>query len=83
MTTDVADEIVRAGEARGLDISLRLDYSGRGMDGKQTAAVSCGSTAEFLVAACRAVRHSEDPDALLEAMESLRYDALGKGMIFY
>lgn len=39
MELEIAKRIVKAGEDMGLDISLREDYSGRGMYGKKTTGI--------------------------------------------
>jgi len=77
----IADELAR----HSYSLDLREDYGGRGMDGKTTHAV-VGTTQSILVAAASAARDLEDESRMeefMDALESLRIDAMGTEKVFY
>lgn len=72
-------------------LEMREDYSGRGMMGETTAAVEADSFTDVLRAAVDVagdVVKSPDCyefnyDDFYKAMKKLRYDQMGRGLIFY
>ena len=83
MDIAIAREIVAATEGTENPAQLFESYSGRGMFGKTTAAVEINNLAEWTVAVAQTVASSDDPYAVAMAMAKIRYDDLGRGMIFY
>lgn len=72
MTQEQFDKIVNAAKQNELNVSKHPNYSGRGMFGEQTLAIS-GDEYDIL-------------DALMHAhisMREFRRDSLGKGYIIY
>jgi hypothetical protein len=67
------------------DCSMRSDYSGRGMFGKSTHAVTFESMSDFHTALANAAwALGENSDAeLLEELKGLGSDAMGTGIVVY
>lgn len=61
------------------------DYSGRGMFGSTTTAITCDSEEQFNegIAEIMENEDSENISIVAKAVRSLRKDSLGIGMIFY
>lgn len=83
MSGQHAEQIALAAEADGLKVSLRYDYSGRGMFGETTAAVTVPNVAVLLCAVAAAVRSSTDPDDLIAGLWGVRTDDLGRDIVVY
>lgn len=67
---------------------VRDDYSGRGMNGKTTHAVTFDSAWDYERALVRAayelgVRGSDDVEGVLSGLDSLRTDNMGLGIVVY
>lgn len=93
MKLEHAQRIVRAANDIGLDVTLREDYSGRGMYGKTTTGV-VGSQSDIIASIATAaywlgqdsvqkedIRDIEDvegDEAFLEAMGQLVFDNMGR-----
>jgi hypothetical protein len=73
MKLETAQAIVQAAYANDLRVSLRADYSGRGMFGKTTAAV-VGSRADITEAIFYASK---------EELPSIKWDNMGLDMVAY
>ena len=86
MKAEVAERIVEAGEALGLDVELYKDYSGRGMHGEKTAGVVASIT-EFVQAVALAAVNAEADEgrgyAIVDGVSFLRTDNMARQMIFY
>lgn len=85
MKSDIADQIVMAAGHLGFDFQSR-PYSGRGMAGAETTAISISSDNEFAAFAAavgQAAIDAIDPAELIRAVKRVRTDSLGKEMIVY
>jgi hypothetical protein len=68
----------------GHSIEVMDDYSGRGMYGKMTTAVTCDDMSDICVAIATAA--IEEPDAFKGLKPSdfnFREDSLGRGRVYY
>ena len=83
MTESTMRQIVTAAESDGLEVVAYEGYSGRGMYGETTCAVTASSLGAVLTAVCRAVQDSDDPDAIAEDLRGARTDSLGREMVIY
>ncbi len=90
MRVETAKLIVEAGRADGIDVRLSEGYSGRGMFGKTTAAVTADSQSDLLRAVARATLKlhaaancDQEVESFLEEMGGLRKDAMGLGVVYY
>ena len=77
--------IIRSAEAAGLELN---SYSGRGMYGKRCVAIETdGSEANIIVALVRGVRDvsrdEADLNSLLEHIEDMQVDSMGRGIVVY
>ncbi len=85
MKDSVAHAIVEAGNG---EVEIYENYSGRGMFGKCTTAITCDQSQQVFALA-RAVRNAtRDNDEklveeLLDFSQSMKSDSLGLGMIYY
>ena len=85
MDLNIARLIVEAGDE---DMTLIEDYSGRGMFGDDTAAISCHGVGPLLAAVAIAVDQLDDEseadgEEIADAVRSIRSDQLGLGMVWY
>jgi hypothetical protein len=83
MTSSAMEQIVKAAEACGLDITAYEGYSGRGMFGDTTYGVVVKSVADLITAACEATRAIDDPDGFIGDLIEVKTDSLGRDMIVY
>ena len=92
MNKEIAEMIVGYSD----DLSLHEDYSGRGMYGKTTTAITCDSMNDLMEAigecfydmVLGAMSDGNDYDEtnaveLTKVLQNLRQDSLGMGYIFY
>ena len=86
MQLEVAKKIAEVGQSLGFDMEAR-SYSGRGMMGTQTYAVTADRVQDVMRAACEAVReltHEEEYTGdIIEAVGKYRADNLGHGVVIY
>lgn len=65
-----------------MSCEIRDDYSGRGMFGKTTTGIVCGSIEEFVKSCVAATL--EEPESMEEIFtENIRSDNMGLDIIFY
>jgi hypothetical protein len=97
MRKAVAKAIVDAGQDIGLEVELYEGYSGRGMYGDSTDAVTFDNWSDFVQSvAAAAIRLSEDhdetaeksddnidPDMFVHDLGAIRTDNMGRGVIVY
>lgn len=87
MNLTTARVLVEAGYDIGVDVALYEGYSGRGMFGKVTDAVTVSNLADFAAVAAKAginlERSREDETEFLEDLQKLRQDSLGRSIIIY
>lgn len=84
MTNELMRALVRAGEDRLLEIRARPNYSGRGMAGKETAAVVVENLSTLLVAVALAHNHLDtDDNGVVEEVQGLRMDNMGHDIVVY
>ena len=65
------------------DIEIHEDYSGRGMFGQQTSAVTCDGVSNIFGSLSTALSYGEDISDALSDLENIRMDNFGMDMIFY
>ena len=89
MHPSVAQKIVEAGAEAGLDLSLRENYSGRGMFGRTTCGV-VGDLGEILQAIVAAAYEAGAEDAnsggdsdFVRRCGRLSWDSMGRDAIVY
>lgn len=86
MTKDTATAICNAADGLALDIAHRKDYSGRGMFGGTTQAVS-GNRGDIMLAIVHAAyglgEDGIDGTEFFDDMKNLRWDNLGRDEICY
>lgn len=81
--------LVEAGKDLGLEINGREAYSGRGMYGRTTAAVTAENASEVMAAIAQATRglaqleKDEEIDEFIEDLRGLRADSMGLGVVLY
>jgi len=88
MEKNIAEKIV---ENSVFEMTLREDYSGRGMYGSETAGIVTDSIGNVLYSAIKLVKSMiDDPESydfdvedLAEAMENIKTDSMGLSMIIY
>lgn len=89
MRKETAEAIVRAGEDLGYDLTVRENYSGRGMYGETTCGVEYDRLAHLLAAvgsACHDLGVQGREDEAIAVMDCLRHaatDNMGTGWILY
>lgn len=90
MKAESARAIVEAASVMGgMDVGMRPDYSGRGMYGSQTAAITCDSLGDFIkcVAYAGSMLEQEENeltvDDFVEDVGNVRIDQFGHGHVFY
>ena len=89
MDAKVAECIVEAAQNEGHEIDVYEGYSGRGMYGSETTGIRCDGMRALLVGValhCGNLDAGEDSEALedvVTAMNGLRQDSLGMGIIVY
>jgi hypothetical protein len=85
MRVEVANALHAAAEELGIDARLDENYSGRGMCGRSTAAVSFDSPGQLAASAVLAANSPEKSWGidLVEELLGLRQDSLGRQTIFY
>lgn len=89
MTERTMKAILAVAESRGFEMEGHDNYSGRGMYGQTTCAVSYADEGELLVCVAQAAfRYGGARDSaafceLTRDLEGLRHDQLGRGMIAY
>lgn len=83
MSSSAMEQIVKAAEACGLDITAYEGYSGRGMFGETTYGVVVKNLADLLTAVCEATRASDDPGDFIADLIEVGSDSLGHDMIVY
>lgn len=92
MNKEIAEMLINYGN----DLSLHEDYSGRGMYGKTTTAITCDSMNDLMAAigecfydmVLEAMRDGNVYDEtnaveLTSVLSNIRQDSLGRGYIFY
>lgn len=86
MRIDIAEEIISAARDMGTDINLHEDYSGRGMYGDTTAAIS-GDLNNIIAAVAMAASTLQDNHRKLEdlvvAMQNISTDSYARQIIVY
>ena len=86
MEIKLARDIVEALNERGFDAGCRENYSGRGMYGRETAAIICECSIGDMLAA---VIENADlfvntvGEPLYEYVDQIRNDNMGLGMVIY
>jgi hypothetical protein len=87
MRLSTADALERAAFDCGVEVQARESYSGRGMFGERTAAVTFDRWADLLVAAAAAALAADDDskenEDLVEELSRLRFDQMGLGHVAY
>lgn len=85
MKTSTAEAIYNAGQQADIEVEIRHDYSGRGMYGKQTAAVVLDNTADLYVLVAHATKVAIENAGFDDFVEDLnwRMDSMGKGIVVY
>lgn len=90
MKLETAQALVAYGDQTGAEITLRDDYSGRGMYGRTVAAVECdfGTLVAAAAAAGADLVAAADGDQdaaseLIDDLARIRSDNMGLGMIYY
>ena len=90
MRLNIAELIAGTAKENGMDdVSLRKDYSGRCMYGQTTTAIVCDKLGDFLAAVALAGACLMDMDVnvsaedLAEAMQNIRMDSMGRGIVLY
>lgn len=86
MKSEHAKMIVNAAEMIPLDVTLREDYSGRGMSGDKTCGV-VGSMGDLFLAVATAAHEvgldGEDGEDFLVAVGQFTFDNMGRNLIAY
>lgn len=86
MKIEIAEEIIAAARDMGADVNLHEDYSGRGMYGDTTAAIS-GDLNNIIAAVALAAGSLQDNhrklEDLVEAMQKLNTDSYARQIIVY
>lgn len=86
MKLEIAKAIVTVADDNGLDVTLHDDYSGRGMYGKQCAAVvgEQDDIMKCIIQVAYDAGTKRDNDVLDELMVEVRWDSMGRsGSIAY
>lgn len=76
----------KAAEELGVDIEVDNDYSGRGMFGDTTYAVTVSgvaSLASLIAVAGRIIPDSASHEDFVEDMQNLRSDNMGRDYVYY
>ena len=88
MRKETAIAIHEAAEEEGFDVGIRDDYSGRGMMGKSTYAITIGTHSELLTAVAAVGVQLEwgttESENFIEDCKSFRFDSMGRdSMVVY
>ena len=85
MTENTMNRLVEAAKDLDIECDTHLDYSGRGMFGRETCAVSVPTVADFTTLVLRAGQTlpRNEQDGFQKEIRTIRHDSLGMGMIFY
>jgi hypothetical protein len=85
MQKKTAVALRNAAEELGVDIEVDKDYSGRGMFGDTTYAVTVSGVASLATLIAVAVRsmNSASHEDFVEDMQNLRSDNMGRDLVYY
>ena len=87
MKKETAIELERVAVGEGLELDVDSNYSGRGMMGETTYAVSVPNQAKFTTIVALTASYMEpDSDesvAFCEDCKNFRFDNLGRGIVVY
>ncbi len=89
MTERLMNRIVAAARDLECDVEPYPAYSGRGMYGRTTCAVTAASTKDFSAAVCAAAFNvageigPRERDEMIEEIRGLAEDSLGRGIVVY
>ena len=85
MTENTMNRLAEAAKVLDVECDTHLDYSGRGMFGRETCAVSVPNVADFTALVLRAglTLPPDEQDGFQKEIRTIRHDDLGMGMIFY
>lgn len=92
MKIEIAKLLAKAAETLCLEAEVREDYSGRGMYGKQTAAIVFDQMGELMAIVAKASQYAADTteyedeegnripdtDDLIEEVQKFRFDSMGR-----
>lgn len=83
MKQETMDVLVQAGDEIDRVVRPHEGYSGRGMYGKKTHAVTLDSLSDIIPVAFAAGMNNPENDELLADLMRLSHDSMGRGVIFY
>ena len=85
MQEKFAKLLVEAAKDNSLDLSLREQYSGCGMYGKDTAAIvgEYNDLAAAIALVAPNITEETDYEDFVESMSKLQIDSMGKRLVFY
>jgi hypothetical protein len=85
MQKKTAVALRNAAEELGVDIEVDKDYSGRGMFGDTTYAVTVSGVASLatLIAVAGRSMNSASHEDFVEDMQNLRSDNMGRDLVYY
>jgi hypothetical protein len=83
MMPQVAEEIEEAAKSQGFEINRKINYSGRGMMGHSTTALTFSDLGSLLEAVARAAHATPCIETFAEAVKGVSVDKLGDHQILY